>query len=73
LPASRSGPGITTEPGTRSGVRCQPARIACGVHVFPARLRCVSCFSEGMERVELGRIGKVDAFTVVRVSPLSAA
>lgn len=77
MPVSRSSPeiaelqsGVTTEPGTRGDVRLVGRRCtACGVRVFPARLRCVSCFSERMERVVLSRLGKVDAFTVVREAP----
>ena len=77
MPVSRSDrgiaelqPGVTTEPGMRGDVRLVGRRCtACGVRVFPARLRCVSCFSERLERVELSRLGKVDAFTVVREAP----
>ncbi len=77
MPESRSDPGIaelqpgtTTEPGTRGDVRLVGRRCTvCGVRVFPARMRCVSCFSDRMEQVELTRTGTVDAFTVVREAP----
>ena len=77
MPAGGSDPGIaelqpgaTTEPGTRGDVRLVGRRCTvCGVRCFPARMRCVSCFSDRMERVELNRIGKVDAFTVAREAP----
>ena len=63
-------PGLTTGPGARGEVRLVGQRCAaCGTRAFPPRLRCVSCFSDSTERVELSRVGKVDAFTVVRQPP----
>ena len=60
-------PGLTTAPGKNDevaliGRRCQD----CGTRCFPARVRCVSCFGGNIEPTQLERVGKIDAFTIVR-------
>lgn len=63
-------PGLTTAPDPRGAVRLIGQRCEdCGTRFFPARMRCVSCYRGNIHSTELARIGKVDAFTIVRQAP----
>jgi len=51
-------------PGEEShltGVKCK----SCGEFFFPKRTKCISCFSEEMEEVALGKKGKIYTYTIV--------
>ncbi len=47
------------------GLRCKQ----CGAYTVPPKKVCVECTSEDVEVVELSGKGKVQTFTVIRVSP----
>lgn len=63
-------PGLHTAPDNRGDMALIAHRCReCGTRCFPQRMRCVNCFSDSLEPSQLGRIGKVDAFTIVRQRP----
>ncbi len=63
-------PGLHTSPDACGDLALIAQQCTqCGTRCFPRRMRCVNCFSEDFESVQLGRIGKVDACTVVRQAP----
>jgi uncharacterized protein len=41
----------------------------CGTRSFPARERCVACYGGNLGPAALERVGKVDAFTIIRQAP----
>ncbi|SLN71120.1 Zn-ribbon domain-containing OB-fold protein [Oceanibacterium hippocampi] len=63
-------PDLFTEPDACGRVRMLASRCRdCGEHMFPVRMRCVSCYGADLEKVPLDRFGKVESFTVVRQAP----
>lgn len=52
------------DPPALLGSRCG----ACGAVAFPGRTVCPECLAWGMDRVRLSGRGRIEAFTVVRVS-----
>lgn len=63
-------PGLHTAPDTNGDLNLIAHRCEdCGTRFFPRRTRCVCCYGDKIVPSQLGRIGKVDAFTIVRQAP----
>lgn len=58
-------PGSPAEKGYLIGTRCRD----CGEEFFPKRVYCAACTSSNVEEKALSTRGKIDTFTISRLTP----
>jgi uncharacterized OB-fold protein len=64
------GPNLFSAPDARGRIHLLASQCRdCNERMFPARMRCVSCYGPNLETVSLDRTGKVESYTVIRQAP----